>query len=139
MCWGRRKTSLAGFTLIELIAVVIIVAILISLAVPQYTKTIERAKEKEAIANLKLMQAAQKIYKLEQGFFYPGSGGPSIDEINENLRLDLNENQWQYNVPATGTDDDFSAMAYRGDWKTRTYSIDQDLTEPVCSPSANCP
>ena len=133
-----RDLSRGGFTLIELIVVVIITAILVSLAVPQYIKTIERAKEKEAVANLKLMQAAQKIYKLEQGFFYPDSGGPSIDEINENLRLDLNENQWIYNTPATGTDDEFSATANRDDWKARTYSIDQDMTEPDCS-GPGCP
>jgi len=131
MRWGRRKTSLTGFTLLELIVVVIITAILVSLAIPQYTKTIERAKEKEAIANLKLMQAAQKIYKLEQGFFYPDFGtAVAVDVINENLRLDLNNNIWDYRIEHA--DDDFKAHAIRDNWRPRDYWIDKTLTESVC-------
>ncbi|MBL7131773.1 MAG: prepilin-type N-terminal cleavage/methylation domain-containing protein [Candidatus Omnitrophica bacterium] len=136
----RLLTAKKGFTLIELIVVVIITAILISLAVPQYIKTIERAKNKEAIANLKLILGTEKIYKLRYSFYYPHpseSPQDDINNINANLMLDLNENLWDYKIESNTTDD-FLATANRDDWKARTYSIDQDVTEPDCS-GPGCP
>ncbi len=45
----------AGFTLIEMLAVVLIVGILVSIAVPQYRRTIQRMRATEAIAMLKVL------------------------------------------------------------------------------------
>jgi len=51
-----------GFTLLELLMVVVIIAILASLAVPQYIKTTERARMSEAISNLSsLRQSAIRL------------------------------------------------------------------------------
>ena len=47
-----------GFTLLELLMVVIILAVLISIGVPQYTKSIERARATEAMAMIKTINDA---------------------------------------------------------------------------------
>ena len=52
-----------GFTLVELLMVVIIIGILVTLAVPNYYKSIERTKGAKAKANLKTIRDAETIYR----------------------------------------------------------------------------
>jgi general secretion pathway protein G len=48
-----------AFTLLEFLVVIIIIGILAALALPNFGKAKEHALGKEAIANLKLMAAAE--------------------------------------------------------------------------------
>jgi type IV pilus assembly protein PilE len=56
-----------GFTLIELLVVVLIVGILAAIALPQYQKTVKRAKVVEAIQIAKSMKDIQEAYFLATG------------------------------------------------------------------------
>ncbi|WP_428897927.1 prepilin-type N-terminal cleavage/methylation domain-containing protein [Parelusimicrobium proximum] len=69
-----------GFTLIELLVVVLIIAILAAVALPQYTKTVRRAKMAEGFINLKAAYDSIKRYELQEG---------SLDGLNWNA-LDIN-------------------------------------------------
>lgn len=55
-----------GFTLLELMIVVIIIGILASIAIPQYIKTIERARAAEAFANLDSIRSAMQRFWTDQ-------------------------------------------------------------------------
>lgn len=93
-----------SFTLIELIIVVVIIGILSTFAMPAFRTTQERALDREAIANLKLIQAAQRIHRMERGFYYPVPLilDTNVTNINDNLKLFLNERHWDYAVWNTG-------------------------------------
>ena len=52
-----------GFTLIEILAVVLIIGILTSVALPKYRRTIERAASTEALINLRSLFDSAKRYR----------------------------------------------------------------------------
>lgn len=54
--------KIKGFTLLEILIVVVIVSILASLAIPRYQKSVEHAKGSEAIANLNILRGAELRY-----------------------------------------------------------------------------
>lgn len=56
-----------GFTLIELMIVVAIIAFLAMVAVPSFNQFLAKAKRAEAYVNLHAMYAAQKSYWMEHG------------------------------------------------------------------------
>ena len=58
-----------GFTLIELIVVIIIVGILASLGFTQYTKVVEKGRTAEAKSVLGSLRTAQQARYLEQGSY----------------------------------------------------------------------
>ena len=69
-----KKIIKRGFTLTELLIVVVFIGVVISISVVNFRKTRERAYDKEAIANLYLIQHAEKLYNMSFGAFYPQVG-----------------------------------------------------------------
>ena len=64
-----------GFTLIELIVVVIIVGILASVAMPMMTSNITQAKRTEAVVALGTIRTVEKVILLETGNYVNFTGG----------------------------------------------------------------
>jgi len=58
-----------GFTLLELIVVIIILGILATLGFTQYTKVVEKGRTSEAKAILGTIRSAQTAYNLEKGAY----------------------------------------------------------------------
>lgn len=91
--WIRKK----GFTLIEVVVVVIIIAILTTISFAIYTKAIERARDEEAKTALRLIYAAQKIYFMKHNEYFCSSFVcQKINDINAALNLRLNNTYWDY-------------------------------------------
>jgi type IV pilus assembly protein PilE len=63
------RNGFGGFTLIELLVAVIIIAILTSVAIPQYTKMVEKSRMRDAEAKLALIFQAQRMYKLDNNTY----------------------------------------------------------------------
>lgn len=66
---SMKKVITRGFSLLELVIVVAIVAFLSMIALPSYTRFMARAKRTEAYANLNTIYAAQKAYWAERGTY----------------------------------------------------------------------
>jgi type IV pilus assembly protein PilE len=63
-CPGRR--SIGGFTLIELMAVLVIVAILTTIAYPAFMAQIRKSRRAEAVSTTALIQQAQERWRANQ-------------------------------------------------------------------------
>ncbi len=66
MTWMRRQlNSDEGFTLIELMVVVLIIAILIAIAIPTFLGARERAQDRAAQSDIRNALTAQKVYYVD--------------------------------------------------------------------------
>ncbi len=96
-----------GVTLTELLIVVVIIGILASLSLPMMTKTLEKAKTGEVVANLNLIRTAEKSYFLENNMFTGDINDLSIESPN-----DAPVRHFDYMILWVN-DDDFLARAQR--------------------------
>jgi type IV pilus assembly protein PilE len=68
------KSTVSGFTLIELMITVVILGILASIAYPSYTNYVTRARRSEATINLAQLAAQQEKYFTDCGHYAANIG-----------------------------------------------------------------
>lgn len=74
-----RLRSRAGFTLIEIMVVIVILGLLAALVVPKLIGRTEEAKKTQTRVQIKSLQQALELFKLDNGFY------PSIDQGLDSL------------------------------------------------------
>ena len=126
-----------GFTLVELLMVVIIIGILVTLAVPNYYRSIERTKAAKAKAAMDAIRKAELQYRA----FNDSYGGTLSDMEPYDLPADLwdddSDGDWDYSI-TDNTDDTLEITADRalGPNSGSTLTMDQDgvMTNPDAIP-----
>jgi prepilin-type N-terminal cleavage/methylation domain-containing protein len=76
------RVSQRGFTLIEMLVVVIIISVLAAIGAPQYFKVVERARMVEATAMLGTIRSAQERILARDGSYANDNNGMSKLDIN---------------------------------------------------------
>jgi prepilin-type N-terminal cleavage/methylation domain-containing protein len=79
---GARK----GFTLLEALFAVLIVAILAAIAVPMYANTKKQSAKDTCMSNIRSIATAESKYKFENGVYTDNSGTPA-QLINQGLAV----------------------------------------------------
>lgn len=129
-------------TLLELIVVVIIISILATVTGLNYQRTIEQARDKEALACLRLIRTGERIYRSEHEppQFFPWdtvaeqSQTNASNQINPGLRLSLTTQNWHYFVTELNQSDNFRARAVRQN-APANFSREWIITNADCNPT----
>lgn len=133
-----------GFTILEMIIVIIIITILFATGVFVFLRMQEQTIRKEVIANLKLLRAGQIAYRLDTGRYYRSGCVYNLDS-NKNLT-----DTFALNLCSVGSCSAFYLCDSSGCCgamltnisTNRRYRIDVNNEEPIlgfCIPPSTCP
>ena len=103
-----------GFTLIELLVVVLIIGILSAVALPQYTKAVEKARVSESKIILKALADAENAYMLAN------NGEATYDFSELDITIPTESKDWEFVLNETIGAGTFSLLASR---KGHDYGI----------------
>ena len=67
-----------GFTLVEILIVVIILGILAAIVIPQFTNASQEARENSTHSLLQTIRAQLELYKLQHGDLWPTTSGNPV-------------------------------------------------------------
>lgn len=114
-----------GFTLLEMIIVLVIMGILAAASIAQYVSVRESASDREAQANLRLILAAERTYRMEDNAnqYIQLNDTTVTAQFLKLLLPQAADRAWDYFVHTQGGNTDFCAQATRRNAGARRWSI----------------
>ena len=109
---GAFMKNKKGFTLLELLAVVLIIGILAAIALPQYKKAVEKSKASQALTLIKSIDESIKSYHLATGHYptsfdqldisIPESFDKDEKDVNNSNTYGKSNKDWNISVERAG-------------------------------------
>jgi prepilin-type N-terminal cleavage/methylation domain-containing protein len=133
--------SRKAFTLIEITIVVIILGILASFGLPGFTKTINKAKARDAMNNMRIIHAMNSVYFARNGVNITAANLSAINDPTTGLGLNIVGNGSTYSCngvtcTATGAGSMFTVTLTLG---AANPLSDVPTYNPSCAPASACP
>ncbi len=128
----RTGAAAAGFSLIELMFVVAIVGIIAMVAIPSYTKQIQ--KNNRAVAKARLAQAAQlleRFYSDNNSYYVNTSGSPCVLSVGTGASSELQNGLMKILTPSWACTGSNTVYSGSNNESTSVYTL------TLSTPSAN--
>jgi len=80
----------SGFTLVEILIVVVILGILAAIVIPQFTNASTEAKTNSLMSNLQSIRSQIELYKVQHNDLFPDpeAGGATWDRLTKKTKID---------------------------------------------------
>ena len=104
-----------GFTLIELMVVMVIIALLAALVAPKFFGHVDKALQQDAQAQIEMLGQALDLYRLENHKYPTTEEG--LEAIKSYLKKDVPKDPWgsEYAYTAPGSHGDYDLVSYGAD------------------------
>jgi general secretion pathway protein G len=139
----NKHRKQAGFTLIELMVVVVILAILAGLIIPRFMGETDKAKQAKAKIQIESLESALKMYKLDNGSYPTTEQGlkalvetPTVGNLPKNWRQGgylekgkVPKDPWdhEYVYVSPGSHGDFDLSSLGADGEPGGEGVDKDI------------
>ena len=97
-----RVRDRKGFTLIELMIVVVLIAILAALAIPRFMNTTGKAKKSEAKTVLKQLYQCERMFFQEFEFYIAGANSAALEASSLDWNSPGADARYDYSVVVLG-------------------------------------
>ena len=130
---NNKKKTKKGFTLVEMLVVVIIIGVLTAVALPSYMKSVEKTRTAQAISTLGQIAKAQHVYNAKHGR-YSSMFLPLNLDLKDKKGKPVNENGFADSYFAYNLD--YNIANAKRDYKGGTYVIYVDYAtgQLYCKP-----
>src|SRR6266511_2645039 len=81
----RMAQEESGFTLVELLVVMLILGLLAAIAIPAFFNQRDKAKDSDAKAQVRTAETAMETYSTDHGGEYTGADGTALQKIEPTL------------------------------------------------------
>lgn len=111
----HRIRNTDGFTLIELMVVMVIIALLAALVAPKFFGHVDKALQQDAQAQIEMLGQALDLYRLENHKYPTTEEG--LEAIKSYLKKDVPKDPWknEYSYTSPGEHGDYDLVSYGAD------------------------
>ncbi len=124
---NKNKKTQDGFTLIEILMVIIMIGLIAAFVAPKFLDQVDTAKQTDAQAQIGMLGQALDLYRLEKGKYPSSSDG--LEAIRPYLKKEIPKDPWgnpfHYQYP--GNNGDYDLVSYGADNAEGGEGIDQDI------------
>ncbi len=116
-----------GFTLIELVVVMLIIAGLAALVVPKFFGHVDKAKQQDAQVQIEMLGQALDLYRLENHKYPTTEEG--LEALRSYLKKEIPKDPWgnDYVYTAPGEHGDYDLVSYGADNTEGGEEFDLDI------------